>query len=285
MLAGDDAIMRVFLGGAAGMAAYLLAVRLTAAVAEERKLLKSGLVRSAGQLRAVLRPLRASVKRFAPLRSAWYLGIVLHRRLTYRSATTSASLDRLFEESPDPWRYDAPAERNRHAIAEEFVARIAVADGLARVMEIGCAEGSFSERLAPRCGSLLSLDVSTAALERARRRRDWGEAVRFARLDLLTDSIQGRFTTIVVMDVLTYFESVGQLRVIREKLVGALEPHGWLLVGDVRQSEVYESSWWGRALLCGGLRICEFVAAHRELELVASLETDTHVFRLLRKRL
>ena len=280
-LAGGGDLAQVVIGCLLGATAYLTVVRYSPAVAEERAILKQAL---AGNAERWQRAVRERVKRIGPLRSAWYLGIVLRRRLAYRSSATSAALDQLFDDTPDPWRYDSPGERGRHAVAEGFVARIEGAAGLGRVLEIGCAEGTFTERLAPRCGSLLSLDVSAAALERARGRRDWGDSVRFDRFDLLRGSLPGRFTAVVVMDVLTYFESVAQLHAIREKIVDALEPGGWLLVGDVRQSDVYESSWWGRKLLCGGLNICEFMAAHGRLELVASTETETHVFRLLRMK-
>lgn len=282
-LGGEGDIPRIVFGCLSGIAAYVLVVRFTGSVAEERVLLGNGLVRLLGCMKDTLRVLRRRVRGVGALRSAWYLLLVLRRRVAYRSASTSASLDQLFDASPDPWRYDSPAERYRHSIAEDFVARIDASAALDRVLEIGCAEGAFTERLAPHCRSLLSLDVSPAALDRARRRRDWAASVAFARFDLLRDTIPGRYTAIVVMDVLTYFESVAQLRAIRAKIVDAIEPGGWLLVGDVRQSEVYETSWWGRKLLCGGLRICEFIGAHEQLGLVASADTETHVFRLLRK--
>jgi hypothetical protein len=85
------------------------------------------------------------------------------------------------------------------------------------------------------------------------------------------------------MDVLTYFQSRAELRVIRAKIVDALDPGGWLLVADVRQRDIYESAWWARALLCGGYWICEFMAEDERLERVAEAGTATHVFRLLRR--
>jgi len=282
-LAGESDLARLTLGALMGLMFYAVAIRHTASVVEEMTILKHALRGASGSLQHGLSWLRAKAKTVAPLRSAWYLLLVLRRRLAYRSARTSASLDQLFDRSPDPWRYHSPEESARHAIAVSLLDRVAAQGSLRRVVEIGCAEGVFTEYLAPRCDSLLSLDVSQAALERARRRRDWGGWVSFARFDLLGDALPGPFSALIVMDVLTYFESVAQLRAIREKLVAALEPGGWLLVGDVRQTDVYETSWWGRRLLCGGYWISEFIAAHPALRLVDSAETDTHVFRLLMK--
>jgi SAM-dependent methyltransferase len=281
--AGARDVDRLVLGSLAGLAGYALAIGLLPGMKDERALLQMAVEQQRANLRRAVRSLRGLARRAGPLRSAWYLGIVLRRRLAYRSAATSTQLDRLFGAAPDPWRYDSPAERDRHAIAERFASRIAESGGLRSVLEIGCAEGAFTERLAPHCESLRCLDVSPTALARAMTRRAWPASVTFDRFDLLRDPLPGPHATIVIMDVLTYFESVAHLRAIREKLVDALEPGGWLLVGDVRQSEVYETSWWGRRLLCGGLRICEFMAAHRDLTFVAGENTQTHVFRLLRK--
>lgn len=267
---------RVLLGSMTGILAYAIAIRYSSAVAEEKTILTDAFVRITSRL-------RVWAKDIAPLRSAWYLMIVLRRRIVYQSASTSAALDELFGATPDPWDYDSSAEQSRHTIAEGLLAGVDERGIRGQVLEIGCAEGAFTERLAARSESLLSVDVSTAALARARNRRDWGDTVRFAQLDLLRDPMPGRFTCIVVMDVLTYFESVSEQHALRSKIVDAIEPGGWLLVGDVRQSEVYETSWWGRKLLCGGLHISEFMAAHGQLTPIAQSQTETHVFRLLRK--
>ncbi len=273
----------VVLGALGGLTAYLLAARYAPALKEERTLVMRFLGHAAHRARTGLRMARARAKEITYLRSAWYLLIVLRRRLVYRSSATSASLNRLFEESPDPWRYTSAEEQARHEIAASLLAVIHESGGLERATEIGCAEGTFTAHLAPLCDSLLCLDVSEAALERARTRFAWDGSVRFRQFDLLRDPLPGPFTATVVMDVLTYFQSVSELRAIRGKIVDALEPGGWLLVGDVRQAHIYETTSWGRRLLCGGYWICEFVAAHPALRLIASDQTETHVFRLLRK--
>ena len=283
-VAGDaGSLAQAVLGALLGMTGYVVAIRFSGSVTEERMILGHAFGRLGDVPGDVLRAFRARAKGVKALRSAWYLLIVVRQRLAYRATSTAAALDELFDKSPDPWRYDSPGERIRHDIAEEIISRIEDASARDRVLEIGCAEGAFTERLAGHSRSLLSLDVSVAAIEHARRRRAWGNAVRFARFDLLRDEIPGSYTLVVVMDVLTYFQSVSQLRAIREKIVDVVEPGGWILVGDVRQSEVFETSWWGKRLLCGGLRICEFMAEHEKVLLKAQAETDSHVFRLLRK--
>jgi SAM-dependent methyltransferase len=282
-LGGDRAILRLLLGAAFGLAAFGIVLRFSRELAPGRALLRESLGWTPGDGVGLIRTLRDAGKRSAMLRSTWYLLIVLKERLAYRSRKTSAALDALFATAPDPWRYASPEERARHALATGMLDRAVPPGAFARVLEIGCAEGVFTERLAPRCAELIAADVSAAALARARDRRDWGSPVTFTQLDLLDGTLPGRFSTIVVMDVLTYFQSGAELRGIRAKIVDALEPGGWLLVGDVRQRDIYESAWWGRALLCGGYWICEFMAADERLEHVAEAGTATHVFRLLRR--
>ena len=269
---GTGSLIQLMSGAGLGTSGYVMTLFFSGSLAEEQAI-----------LRRALGPIRERAKGIRPLRSAWYMMLVLRERIAYRQASTVAGLDALFAARPDPWDYDSSAEQERHVIAEKLVERIDDPRALDRVIEIGCAEGVFTERLAPRCRSLLSLDVSAAAIERARGRRDWAHSVRFARFDLTADPMPGKCSLVVVMDVLTYFQSVTELRAIRGKIVDAIEPGGWLLVGDVRQRDVYESSWWGKRLLCGGYWICDFMARHEQLTVVAQAQTDTHVFRLLRK--
>lgn len=75
--------------------------------------------------------------------------------------------ERLYEQSPDPWRYDtSPYEHGKYA------ATLAALDGrrFARALEVGCSIGAFTERLAPWCGSLTALDYSARAVALARER-------------------------------------------------------------------------------------------------------------------
>lgn len=63
-----------------------------------------------------------------------------------------------------------------------------------------------------------------------------------------------------------------------------MEPGGYLLLSDPRQSEVFESAWWGRYLVRGGFRILESISRHPALQVIDTHENGTHVFGLLQKR-
>ncbi|MBI4424577.1 MAG: methyltransferase domain-containing protein [Elusimicrobia bacterium] len=119
------------------------------------------------------------------------LGLRLWERfLIWRhDLSTRDKMRRVFKRRADPFRYAGSAYETRR-----FEAMLAlVADRRHEsALEVGCAEGRFTALLAPRCGRLVAVDLSAAALERARRNvaspqvawtraniRDWLPAERF----------------------------------------------------------------------------------------------------------
>jgi len=70
-----------------------------------------------------------------------------------------------------PWDYASPREQARFHHAAELLDVVRGNTCFRKALEVGCAEGAFTEFLAPRCESLLAVDVSAAALERALTRR------------------------------------------------------------------------------------------------------------------
>src|SRR5262249_46364377 len=137
-----------------------------------------------------------------------------------------------------------------------------------RVLEIGCAEGLFTERLALRCDSLLSVDISSVALARAEQRLQAHKNVQFLHWDLRVNSIPGTFDLAVIVHALEYIRNPFHIRKAREKLVQCLRPGGYLLIGTMKTAEIYESSWWSRFLLRSGERINDFFAGHPALTVV-----------------
>jgi SAM-dependent methyltransferase len=169
----------------------------------------------------------------------------------------------------DPWGYETPEGRRRF---ERELGLVESATGGGRIgmaFEIGCGEGHFTEILAPRCESLLAVDVNTTALERARRRcRDLAN-VRLERWDLRSDDVPDRFDLVVATSVLEYLRSPLSLRRARAKLAQALRPGGILLLGNVRLDPVVENARWARILPRGAGPVDAFVARHPRLEVVA----------------
>jgi SAM-dependent methyltransferase len=198
---------------------------------------------------------------------------------------TAASYDREFAGRADPWNYAGdPRELLRHRLAIEFLDRARGRRKFTRALEIGCAEGVFTELLAVRCESVLAVDFSQLALERASVRLKGIGWVAFAQWNLRTDPFPGSFDLIVVMDVLSGILRPGDSRAARSRLIAAMRRGDYLLVGDHRQAPEFENSWWGRALVRGGKWIVRGFTEHPALECVEHATTETHVLALLRKR-
>ena len=99
------------------------------------------------------------------------------------------------------------------------------------VLEIGCAVGTFTELLAPRCQSLLAVDISATAVERAADRLAGLSNVKFEVRDLPADLPAGPFDLIVASDVL-YYWSTTDLVAVMPRLEAALTSGGALIAVD-----------------------------------------------------
>jgi peptidoglycan/xylan/chitin deacetylase (PgdA/CDA1 family)/SAM-dependent methyltransferase len=183
--------------------------------------------------------------------------------------------------APDPWGYTSPYEQRKYKHTLELLPE---GPPPARALELACAEGHFTVQLAPRVGALLAADIAANALERARIRcRDFGH-VRFARLDLRTDEIPGRFDLIVCSEVLYYVGNRFSLARVARKLAGALEPGGHLLVAHAN-AVVDDPSATGFDWQVGfaAKRIGEALARLPSLEFLRELRTPIYRVQLFRR--
>ena len=137
----------------------------------------------------------------------------------------------LFARRVDPWRYTNPYEQKKH----EQILSLIPKEGIGRAIDLGCAEGHFTARLANRVPSVVAADISQVALDRAARRLKGLENVRFVRLDFASEPLPGRFDLIVCSEVLYYLEGREQLQAVARKLANALEPGGYLLTAHANQ--------------------------------------------------
>ena len=200
----------------------------------------------------------------------------------------SEAFDRDYAAMSDHWGYTTePRELERHRLAIELLDFERDGKRFGRVLDIACAEGVFTEMLAPLCDSLLAVDFSEIALTRARQRLAKADGVSFDRWNLRSDPMPGVFDLIVIMDVLYCIRRPGKLRKVIDKLVNALRTGDLLLAGDFHQERELrslEESPLGRHLLFGGKWIIEAFSAHPALQTLKTGSTDLHVFALLRKR-
>ena len=194
-----------------------------------------------------------------------------------------ADLSRNFE-GADPWNYTESAIQS-----ERFHSALRLIDGARKgrlyeaALEVGCAEGVFTEMLVPRCKSLLSVEFVRVALARATERCA-GLGVTFSYWDLSTCPVPIHPDLLVIMDVLEYYSRPADVRSARDKLIEALEPGGHLLLGNSRQDLLFETAWWGKYMLRGGKRLAEFFCEHSALELIAMDTGTIYVNAIFRKR-
>lgn len=226
---------------------------------------------------------REKLKQVPGIRSTYYLSMVVAQMAADRWRKP-ASFDEIFRATPDPWQSGSEAERERFALTLSML-RASGEDTFDTAVELGCAEGIFTEMLAPLCTRLLALDFSRVALDRAQQRLTHFPGVTFQRWDMRRQPLPGPFDLVAAMGVVTSLNRPVDVRRVLEMIVRAMKPGGFLIFSDVRQSKVFEDAWWGRFMLRGGEQIRRLFTRHRELELLSSADTPSHVFALFRRSL
>ncbi|UJA21185.1 methyltransferase [Thermoleophilia bacterium SCSIO 60948] len=146
-------------------------------------------------------------------------------------STSADHFDRLYAADPDPWRY-ASSEYERAKYARTLEA-IGPHPGLA--LEVGCSIGVFTSMLAPRCDHLDAIDLSSAAVDHARRRNRGVSWVRIERMDITSSLPPGPFDLIVCSEVLYYLGGEVLDRTIA-RLTAVLAPGGRLISVNWRGS-------------------------------------------------
>ena len=136
--------------------------------------------------------------------------------------------DALFGESADPWSYDeAPYEQVRFARTIEALGDRHFRQGL----EVACAAGVLTERIAPRCDRLIAVDASHAALDHARRRlAPWPNVdLRLARMP--EQLPEGRFDLLMLSDMLYYLGLRGLMDFMLT-VIGRADPDAMIVLVD-----------------------------------------------------
>ena len=122
--------------------------------------------------------------------------------------------ERLYAEKGDPWEF----ETSEYEAAKYDDTLAALPTGrFADALEVGCANGVMTARLAPRCDALLAVDVSETALTAARARCAGLAQVRFERRRLPAEAPEGAFDLILLSEVVYYWDR-DDLKLMAERL-------------------------------------------------------------------
>ncbi|MCB1884489.1 MAG: methyltransferase domain-containing protein [Geminicoccaceae bacterium] len=144
-----------------------------------------------------------------------------------------AYFESLYDADPDPWRFaTSPYEAAKYAATLG-----ALGPRYDHALEVGCAIGVLTERLAPRCGRLLALDVAEKALAAARARCAALLGVTFRRARFPAEAPPGPFDLILLSEVV-YYWSPADIEAAAAAIEAALRPGGdLLLVHWIRETD------------------------------------------------
>ena len=183
--------------------------------------------------------------------------------------------------APDPWGYSSAYEQTKY----EHTLELLPEGPIGRALELACAEGHFTVRLAPRVGTLVAADIAAKALERAADRCAGQDNVSFRQLDMRRDALPAGFDLIVCSEVLYYIGDGADLRRFARRLCAALAPAGHLLVTHAN-AVVDDPAETGFDWQVGfaAKHIGETLARVPHLEFVREFRTPVYRVQLFRRR-
>ena len=144
-----------------------------------------------------------------------------------RDSLPPTYFENMFAATPDPWGFEtSPYEQAKYART------IAALGGrrYPQALEIGCANGVLTQRLAVFCEDLLAIDVSETALASADARCAGLSAVRFARLEFPGQVPEGRVFDLIVLSEVAYYWNDADLALAGRLLLDLLAPGGDLIL-------------------------------------------------------
>ncbi len=134
--------------------------------------------------------------------------------------------DDVYRANDDPWQFaSSPYERGKYAATLAALPR----ERYGQAFEIGGSIGVFTAQLAPRCGHLLSVDVSEAALSQARLRCAHLPQVEIKKMQVPNEFPEGQFDLILMSEV-GYYLAPPDLARAADQMLAALPPGGQLLL-------------------------------------------------------
>lgn len=202
----------------------------------------------------------------------------------FNSAWLKFSFNTLFRLARDPWQYTSSYEQWKY----EQELQLIPSTSISQALELGCAEGIFTVKLAARVEQLVAADISQIALTRANQRcvLQQCDNVRLIQFDITQDELPAeRFDLIICSEVLYYVGNRAILQEVARKLAQAVKPNGYLLTSNdyrvktpVQNSEKLEKSRVFGAEAIGA-------ALSESLQLVKVVRTPYHCTHLFQRSL
>lgn len=205
--------------------------------------------------------------RFLLLREKWRV----KRRIAAKSrAFIREDFENIFQKKQNPWSYDTAHQQQRMRLLCQEVPQ-----GAASILEIGSAEGTCTSLLAQQADHLVAIDISRAALERARIHCRTAVNIHFVQADLLRLPFRKPFDLILCAGVLVYFPEINLLKQAIHNILQLLKPDGMLIIENM-----WEQSGGSRA----GSTIHELVLEQPEIQLIKLERHNEYGISVFRKR-
>ncbi|MDB5723777.1 MAG: hypothetical protein JWQ16_531 [Novosphingobium sp.] len=184
--------------------------------------------------------------------------------------------------SEDPWNYTCPYETLKY----ERTLGLLPNQPIGRALELACAEGLFSVRLAPRVEHLTAADISPTALTRAAERcaKHGLTNVELGELDFFNADVGRDWDLIVCSEVLYYMDGPEKVRAFADRVHAALNPGGLFLHAhayEVIDSPERTGFDWGDGFAAA--TISAGFGAQPGLVLERAIETELYRIELYRK--
>jgi LmbE family N-acetylglucosaminyl deacetylase/SAM-dependent methyltransferase len=111
--------------------------------------------------------------------------------------------ENLYERRDDPWSFETRwYEKRKRAVTIAALPE----EKFGSALELGCSIGLLTEALAERCTELLAVDISAAAVKRARKRLAGKAGVTIKRRDVASEFPSGRYDLVVLSEVGYYLD-------------------------------------------------------------------------------
>ena len=141
------------------------------------------------------------------------------------ASLSGAYFDAAYARRPDPWGFETRWYENRK---RAITLAALPAERYESAFEIGCSIGVLTELLAERCASLLAVDISQAAVDRARSRLIGSPQVTVERMDVGRRFPDRRFDLVLLSEVGYYFDTA-TLDEVLERIETSLGHSGTLV--------------------------------------------------------
>ncbi|RUM23170.1 glycosyltransferase [Rhizobium vallis] len=186
--------------------------------------------------------------------------------------------DHIFER-PDPWNYVSVYEQVKYAQTLSLIP-----DGIEKALELACAEGIFTRKLAQKVAQLTATDISQRAIDRAVERCRDQDNIALRVLDFVKNDLPPEQDLIVCSEVLYYMKDEEMLAAACRKMAAALKPNGYLITAHahIRRDEPDRTGFdWGNPFGVGTIK--RIFAEQAGLALEETIETELYAIHRFRK--